>query len=111
MKYIYKEKADLKILDKCKKFIHLHSNTRGNYEISTIALNLYDELLNSLLASHKEFENAILKENAKILFEEDGIKLECLITKYNNTEFILELDAEAQSVLKKLEDIENNNKR
>lgn len=108
---VYKEQADLNVLNKCKNFISDNSNKKGDYQVFREALKLCNELITSLLSSQEEFNKAIEAELAKKPADEEGPEMDAFIYKFNGKKLMLQLDVEAHNVLDKLEIIQKNNRK
>lgn len=107
----YYEKADPMVMAECERFIQSNQDTSDNYAVFSEALRLCTKLIDSLLASHADFDDAIKNEFEKYNAMDDGIAKDIFVFKFNNTELSLVLDVKAHDVLDKLENIEKRNKR
>ena len=107
---MFKEKADPQVLKKCFDFIEKNKDTEMDTEVSRKALNLCSELISSILASHKEFEDAIKTEIVKMNQLDDGPEKDAFIFKFNNLNLSIALDQKAHEVLSKLEKIRIRNR-
>ena len=108
---MFKEKADPQVLKKCFDFIEKNKDTEMDTEVSRKALNLCSELISSILASHKEFEDAIKTEIVKMNQLDDGPKKDAFISEFNNhLNLSIALDQKAHEVLSKLEKIRIRNR-
>lgn len=110
MKEFY-EKADENIVNNCKLFIMKYQNSSANYYVFKKALTWYIELSQSLIASHKEFDEAIKTKIGKVILLEDGPEKEATVARFNQGEYSLILDKTAHELLGQLEMIEKNNRR
>ncbi len=106
----YQEKADVNLLNKCNNFIIQNGNTKGNYQIFREALSLCTELIDNLLLSQKDFDDAVKAELEKMPADKEGPEMDAFVYKFNNTELVLELDVNAHKILDQLELIEKNNR-
>lgn len=73
-------------------------------------MTLTDKLINSLLESHKPFDDFI-KGIIKPMNQLDDIEKDVFAVWFNNQKYRLILDVEAHHVLEKLEYIERQNRR
>ena len=108
---IFHEKADSTILSECKDFIQTKRTSRADYYVFREALSLYTKLSQSLLESHKDFDDAIKKEVNKFVDLEEDVSKDIAIIKFNQTNYCLMLDMQAHKVLEQLEEIQRNNRR
>lgn len=108
---IFYEKADQVILNQCKTFIQMHSTTKADYFIFREALQLYIKLSQSMLESHKDFDDAIKSEVDKFIVLEEDTSKEIAIIKFNQANYCLMLDVQAHQTLEQLEGIQRNNRR
>ncbi len=69
----FQEKADSVILQKCKDFVAKSNDIKNDYQTFKNALILGTELRESLIASHKDFDDYI-KERIKEIDFLDGIE-------------------------------------
>lgn len=102
MKQFY-EKADSIILDECKEFIVKNAQTNADYYVYSTALRWFIKLSESLIASHKDFDEAIKEETNKLLFLEDGPEKDVAVIKFVQANYRLVLDVEAHCILNQLE--------
>jgi len=105
------EKADPNILIESNTFISENENSTGDYFVYREAVDLYIKLSQSLIDSHKDFDEAVRKETDRIVVLEEGPTKDGSIARFNQANFSLVLDQKAHSVLEKLEAIERNNRR
>lgn len=105
----YYEKADEEILNKCKSFIQENKGL-SDYTVYKSAINLTTELINSLLESHKDFNEDIKKEIDTINNEEDEIKRLFMMNAFKEKEYTLFLDVEAHNIIKELDSIKDQAK-
>lgn len=98
----FEEKADSTILAECKDFVEKNAQGIVNYYVYSQALRLFIKLSESLVASHKDFEEAIKVETDKISAEANGAK-DLAIYRFNQANHHLILDAKAHKVLHQLE--------
>lgn len=105
MSEFYYEKADENIIRECETFIKEYNKDTHSYVNYKKALTLEVNLINSLLQSHKEFEDRVETEVQKVVLEENELKKEFLITAFNNGKIFLILDCKAHRILNKLEEI------
>lgn len=105
---VYREKADPKILQKCEDFVIANSSIEGDYDVYKIAMDLCHKLIDSLLASHKDFDEAVKFLKEKYDSIKEGPKKDFYAFKFND--ICLQLDKNAQNILAELERIERNNK-
>ena len=101
----------LKILKECEKFVEDNKDKEHDYFTYRDALHLGTKLINSLLESHKEFDEAVRSELEKYPNEGSEIEQACFMYKFNQKEIVLELDIKAQEILDRLEEIRLNNQR
>jgi hypothetical protein len=107
---VFFEKADQMILNECETFIQNNSSAKATYFVFREALHLYTRLSQSLLDSHKDFDNAIKHEVDKFIALEEDISREAAIIKFNQANYCLVLDAKAHKTLEELEKIQRNNR-
>ena len=106
----FNEEANDYIKKECKQFIEEHKDIKNNYMVYSNAIKLTSKLIESLIESHKEFDEAIDRE-WEIYQKKDSDVSKYLFAEYfNNKGYKLYLDAEAHKLLQNLETIENNNK-
>ena len=105
------EKADPNILNESNAFVCKNENSTGNYFVYRKALGLYIKLSQSLIDSHKEFDEAIKKEIDTIVVLEEGPTKDGSIARFNQAHYSLVLDQKAHTVLEKIEEIERKNRR
>ena len=103
------EKADSEIMEECKAFIKGNIQLTADYSAYRGALHLFIKLSESLIASHKDFEEAIKAETDKMIVLEEGVDKEIAIIKFNQANYCLVLDVEAHTVLEQLDLIRKNN--
>lgn len=105
------EKADLNILNESNTFVSKNEDSTGNYFVYREALDLYIKLSQSLIDSHKDFDEAIKKEIDTIVVLEEGPTKDGSIARFKQSHYSLVLDQKAHTVLEKLEEIERRNRR
>lgn len=105
------ETADATILEECQEFIKENSNSHADYHVFKRALELYVKLSQSLIASHKDFDDVIRRESEKIIKLVEGPEKDQLIFQFNKTQYSLVLDIKAHTVLEALNCIEQRNRR
>ena len=108
---IFYEKADSVILNQCNAFIQINSTTKADYFIFREALQLYIKLSQSMLESHKDFDDAIKLEVDKFIALEKEVSKDIAIIKFNQANYCLMLDVQAHQTLEQLEEIQRNNCR
>lgn len=109
MKKFY-EKCDAQLLTKCQKFAEKNINSKGDYYVYREALDLYVQLIESLIKSHKEFDDAIKNETNKIIVLENSLEKDMSIVKFNQANYCLYLDVVAHNMIDKLKMIEKENR-
>ena len=104
----YYEKANPEIIEESKQFIEENKETTGDYFAFRKALSLYIQLSESLIESHKAFDEAIQADIDKYISKGDigGYLLENVL---NSKQYKLYLDVEAHVVLNELYKIQHNN--
>lgn len=107
---IFKEKVDEIVLSECKNFIDNNENKIKDYQVFKESLNLHGRLIDSLLASHKDFDEAIKNAIQQQKKYSSDVMMEKFIYDFNNKKISLVLDREAHLYLIKLEKIEKKNK-
>lgn len=108
---VFHEKADQDILNKCKTFIQMNSTSKSDYFVFREALQLYTNLSQSMLESHKDFDDAIKLEADKFIALEEDVSKDIAIIKFNQANYCLTLDVQAHQILEQLEEIQSNNRR
>ncbi len=108
---VFFEKADSEIIKECQKFISENQDKENDYYCYHESLYLASRLIDSLLNSHKEYDDVIRKKCQQYNELENQIKKEVFATSFNNQEYTLVLDLEAHSVLDILNDIQNKNRK
>lgn len=108
---VFHEKADQTILNECKNFIQANFASKANYFVFWEALQLYTKLSQSLLGSHKDFDDAIKLEVDKFIDLEEDVSKDIAIIKFNQANYCLMLDVRAHKILEQLEEIQRNNRR
>ena len=106
----FHEKADNKMLAKCRVFVEENINSKGDYNVYISALSLYVQLRDALIKSHKEFDDAIISEINKNNTLEDDLERFIAKNKFNQINYYLYPDIEAHNVLEQLDTIEKNNR-
>ena len=107
---VFYENADQTILNECESFIQNNSFSKANYFLFREALYLYTKLSQSLLDSHKAFDDAIKKEVDRFIALEEDASKEVAIIKFNQANYCLVLDIKAHKTLEELEKIQRNNR-
>ena len=107
----FHEKADQEILNKCQSFIQMKSTSKADYFVFREALQLYTKLSQSMLESHKDFDDAIKSETNQFIALEEDVTKEIAIIKFNQANYCLILDVQAHKILEQLEEIQRNNRR
>ena len=102
MKQFY-EKADSEIIEECKVFIKANIHVTADYSAYRGALHLFIKLSESLIASHKDFEETIKAETDKIFGTEASADKDFAVYRFNQANYRLILDAEAHHILNQLE--------
>ena len=102
------EKANGQVLEECEAFIKSHINSSVDYFAYKGALRLFIKLSESLIASHKDFEDAIKVEADKIFGTEVSFDKDLAVYRFNQANYCLILDVEAHIVLNQLEEIYNS---
>lgn len=100
---IFHEKADREILEECKAFAENNIHSTADYYAYKKALHLFIKLSESLIASHKDFDEAIQEETNKLPFLEDGPEKDIAVMKFVQANYRLALDVEAHCILNQLE--------
>lgn len=108
---VFYEKADQAILNQCKTFIQTNSTTKADYFVFREALQLYTKLSQSMLESHKDFDDAIKLEVDKFIVLEEDASKNIAIIKFNQANYCLILDVQAHQILEQIEEIQRNNRR
>ena len=107
---IFHEKAEKNIVNECQDFINNNPSNELDYSVFRKALELYTKLSQSLLKSHKEFDEAVKNETEKIVFMEEGTEKDSAIYKFAQQNYCLYLDVEAHRILGQLVMIQQQNK-
>lgn len=104
------EKANEAILKESRDFVKDNIESTADYYIYREALSYYVKLSQSLIDSHKDFDEAIKKETDKLIFLDDGPEKDFHILQFNQANYSLVLDVEAHKVLEQLAQIEIKNR-
>ena len=107
---VFYEKANNAVLQECKEFVELNKESVADYYIYCKALSYYGKLSQSLIDSHKDFEEAIKKETDKFIFLDDGPEKDFYTMRFNLANYSLVLDEVAHRILEQLAQIEKNNR-
>lgn len=106
---LFYEKADARVLTRCRNFIKLYKSERKNEEVFKKASKLKEELIYSLLESHQDANDKITEILNTVNSAANDFWKEYFYYKRIIDSISIILDADAQSVLNELEQIENSN--
>ena len=107
---VFHEKANGEILQECKNFVEANKESVADYYIYRESLSYYGKLSQSLIDSHKDFEEAIKKETDKFIFLDNGPEKDFYTMQFNQANYSLVLDTGAYHILEQLAQIEKNNR-
>ena len=87
----------------------MKSTSKADCFVFREALQLYTRLSQSMLESHKDFDDAIKSETDQFIALEDVAK-EIAIIKFNQANYCLIFDVQAHKIPEQLEEIQRNNR-
>lgn len=105
----FKEKANFKHKEKCKRFIAEHKKDFNNHATYSKALKLALKLAKSMMRSQRFFNWKVKSEFEYINSLDSEIAKEIAIMRFNNKQIVLFLDEDGHKVFDDLNRIIENN--